>query len=168
MKINSTFLRWLFCAAVMGVMVFIFYFSSQTADVSINTSDGFLKMLFSLFVKDYDKLDAAMQNGMIMPFIHFIRKAAHFIIYAALGFFACMYAFTFNGKIFYRAVFSSLGCLLYAVSDEIHQLYVVGRSGQVSDVFLDYCGVWFGIAFAVIILLVVFKVKQNFGGTNNA
>ena len=37
---------------------------------------------------------------------------------------------------------------LYAASDEIHQLFVPGRSGQLRDVFLDSAGVAAGILLA--------------------
>ena len=37
---------------------------------------------------------------------------------------------------------------LYAASDEIHQLFVPGRSGQLRDVLLDSAGVAAGILLA--------------------
>lgn len=44
---------------------------------------------------------------------------------------------------------------LYAASDEIHQLFVPGRSGQLSDVILDSAGALAGVAaFAVICWLI--------------
>ena len=39
-------------------------------------------------------------------------------------------------------------CVLYAISDEIHQIFVPGRSGQFSDVLLDSAGAVIG-AFVV-------------------
>ena len=30
---------------------------------------------------------------------------------------------------------------VYAISDEVHQLYVPGRNGRVGDVVIDVCGV---------------------------
>ena len=35
---------------------------------------------------------------------------------------------------------SLLICLIYAFSDEIHQLFVLGRSGEFRDVLIDFCG----------------------------
>ena len=35
--------------------------------------------------------------------------------------------------------------LVYAASDEIHQLYVPGRAGQFRDVLIDSAGVLLGI-----------------------
>ena len=36
-------------------------------------------------------------------------------------------------------------CMLYACSDEIHQSFVLNRSGRIEDVFLDTVGASFGI-----------------------
>ena len=36
-------------------------------------------------------------------------------------------------------------CFLYASSDEFHQLFVPGRSGQVTDIFIDLIGVVLGL-----------------------
>ena len=66
----------------------------------------------------------------------FIRKCAHFVEYMMLGILA-FYAFK-NWK-----VAICLG-ILVACFDETIQLFVEGRSGQISDVLLDSCGVIFG------------------------
>jgi VanZ family protein len=34
----------------------------------------------------------------------------------------------------------------YAATDEVHQLFVSGRSGQPTDVLIDACGVLAGVA----------------------
>ena len=39
-----------------------------------------------------------------------------------------------------------LTAALYAATDEVHQLFVPGRSGQVSDVLLDSAGAIAGLA----------------------
>lgn len=36
-------------------------------------------------------------------------------------------------------------CIVYAVSDEIHQLFVPGRGAQVKDVMIDSTGAFAGI-----------------------
>ena len=38
-------------------------------------------------------------------------------------------------------------CFLYACSDEVHQLFVPGRSGNIIDVGIDSIGSYFGILF---------------------
>jgi VanZ family protein len=39
---------------------------------------------------------------------------------------------------------AALFSILYAVSDEVHQLYVPGRNGSALDVGIDACGVLAG------------------------
>jgi VanZ family protein len=36
-------------------------------------------------------------------------------------------------------------CILYAISDEVHQLFVLGRGAQVVDVLIDSLGAFVGI-----------------------
>ena len=38
-----------------------------------------------------------------------------------------------------------IGCLLYASSDEFHQIFVSGRTASVKDVLIDTCGSIVGI-----------------------
>ena len=56
----------------------------------------------------------------------------------------------YNKKIYLAYIFS----ILYACLDEIHQLFVSGRSGQIMDVFIDSMGIIIGI------LLVKFVKKR--------
>ena len=51
----------------------------------------------------------------------------------------------------------SLG-LIYAISDEIHQSFIPGRSAQVTDVLIDTSGVIFGI---VLVLLIYTLIKKK-------
>ena len=37
--------------------------------------------------------------------------------------------------------------MVYASSDEIHQIFVSGRSGNIKDVIIDTCGSYLGIFF---------------------
>jgi len=46
----------------------------------------------------------------------------------------------------WKFILFSLGiCVLYAVSDEVHQLFVPGRGRQVRDVLIDSAGAIVGI-----------------------
>ena len=91
----------------------------------------------------------------------FVRKLGHFSEYAILGFFAFAYFSnifqTEKGKIQLETSFfiSFLFCFSYAVSDEFHQTFVIGRDGNFMDVLIDSGGVLFGI----IISIILFSVK---------
>ena len=91
----------------------------------------------------------------------FVRKLGHFSEYAILGFFAFAYFSnifqTERGKIQLETSFfiSFLFCFSYAVTDEFHQTFVIGRDGNFMDVLIDSGGVLFGI----IISIILFSVK---------
>ncbi|WP_243096886.1 VanZ family protein [Thermohalobacter berrensis] len=42
-------------------------------------------------------------------------------------------------------IFSFVFCILYAISDEVHQLFVPGRDAQITDVMIDSAGAFIGI-----------------------
>lgn len=70
------------------------------------------------------------------------RKAAHISEYFILT--ALLYR-AFKGSFallpFYLIFWSFILSFLYAVSDEIHQLFVFGRSGNPADVLIDTVGI---------------------------
>jgi len=56
----------------------------------------------------------------------------------------------------YRSVVLALGiCVLFAISDEVHQLFVPGRGGQVSDVLIDSAGASVGLGIYLLVSRVV-------------
>ena len=97
----------------------------------------------------------------------FVRKLGHFSEYAVLGFFAFAYFSnifqTGREKIQLETSFfiSFLFCFSYAVSDEFHQTFVIGRNGNFIDVLIDSVGVLFGIiiSYALPFLKILKKGK---------
>jgi VanZ family protein len=88
---------------------------------------------------------------------HIIRKTAHFVEYAMLGFltwrtvhFDPAFA-SFSPR--HQFWFSLLVCMFYASTDEFHQSFVPTRQPAVQDVMLDTCGSGFG-------LLVIFSLRK--------
>jgi len=70
-----------------------------------------------------------------------VRKTAHMteygILAAAVWFALCFWTNNKSVLYFSTVVF----CVFYAATDEIHQLFVKGRSGQFEDVLIDAVGV---------------------------
>lgn len=80
-----------------------------------------------------------------------VRKTAHFCEYAVLG--MLLYA---NGRLRGLRLFEGAGWWLAAslavpVADEFIQLFTPGRSSQVSDVVLDFCGALFGLGVVLLV-----------------
>jgi VanZ family protein len=75
-----------------------------------------------------------------------VKKGGHALGYLLLGR-ACLYGFR-PGK---KAPWLAWGlCILYAITDEIHQSFVPGRSSRVLDVGIDTLGALLGLLPAMI------------------
>lgn len=109
-------------AAVLLWMVVIFNLSSQPAHQSNKLSTGVTQVI----VKTVKKV-APKSEFDIKKFNHYVRKNAHFFAYLVLG---ILVMNAMRGKT--RAL---MICILYAISDEVHQMFVPGRGPQVKDVF---------------------------------
>ncbi len=137
MKIKIKTIYKIISAILLGaVLVTIFLLSNENSTQSNETSGFLITLLTELFGK------APSQNV--------IRTLAHFSEYAVLGFLVlnCIYAFTDKKRFFLSVGLSEL----YALSDEIHQLFVPGRAFQITDLLVDLCGIILGCAVIFIII----------------
>ena len=142
-------------ALVIGCMVLIFSFSAQGAEMSMDLSDGLLYRLL-----DFLHIDLPMET---VGFLRgFIRKVAHFCVYTLLGFLVYLLlgrGYDMAAKKAWPAAI--IWCMLYAASDEVHQLFVAGRSGMVKDVFIDTAGALCGIGAAWLICTLIAVLKKR-------
>ncbi len=133
-------------AMVVFWMLFIFALSAQPATESGNLSKRVTEVIIKA-VGRLVSLDIETDNtkDVVSKFDHIVRKCAHGAVYFILGILT-MNAFITTGVKGYRAfVFSFLFCVIYAISDEIHQLFVPGRGAQAVDVLIDSIGAFVGI-----------------------
>ena len=157
-----------FLLAVL-VMGRIFAFSAEVSDKSQQTSEGVCYFIAKVIVGGFSSLTEEQQAEKIEEMVPVVRKVAHFSIYAALGalltFSVCSYLAECKKRIRYLkgGTAVSIFCLLYAATDEFHQLFVDGRSGSVRDVIIDLCGSVCGVLFAAAMtaLFVKFINKQS-------
>lgn len=124
-------------------MVLIFSFSGDTGEVSTKKSDGFIiRMVETVLNRDLsDDEKEKWTTYLVIP----VRKGAHLGVYLILGVLIINFVLeiiSLNNK---SKLISLIIAFLYACSDEIHQLLVPGRSGQISDVLLDTIGAVIGI-----------------------
>ena len=145
---------WLTLLPVLALMTGIFCFSAQPAAASQQTSGGIVNWLLRLLVPDYAALDPARQAEMEHIAAKIVRKGAHFAEYALLGAALLGHVLTWRAKRGLgrpRALAWGLGTA-YAASDELHQFFVPGRSGEFLDVLLDSAGVAVGVALLWLLL----------------
>ena len=135
--------RWPWVAAFCLMVCFIWGNSLEPASASGALSGSVLAML---------------QGGLAaigLPYEwlteHIVRKCAHFSEYMALGLIG-MQAFTPHRATRCTAAIALTAALLVAIPscDETIQLFVDGRSGQVSDVLLDCCGAATGVVLTLL------------------
>lgn len=143
--------KYLFVTLTLIWMGIIFLFSHQPATISSNTSRNaslifsnieFFKILFTIFP---------------------IRKIAHFFLYFCLSF--LIYKTFFNWEyfeklenIYFASIFISF---LYACTDEIHQIFVIGRGPNFSDVLIDTSGAIICMIFIFIFNSIKFKYLKR-------
>lgn len=134
-----------FWTATILWMWVIFAFSAQPAEQSGEVSMGVVELIISLIrhlktIPVFSWLDSDSISVVMSNLEHYVRKAAHFTVFAVLGFMTynliASYGVNRRKVVLYAAVI----CLVYAISDEIHQLFVPGRAGQIRDVLIDFSG----------------------------
>ena len=125
--------KYIYIALTIAWMTFIFVHSAMPADVS-QIESGWLSGLVSrLFHLDPD-------TGSFI-----VRKCAHFFEYIVLGIFVSLSTGAFSGRTLIVGLISWGIGVLYAVTDEVHQLFVEGRSCELRDMAIDACGVLLGV-----------------------
>ena len=128
---------------IVVIMLIIFLFSSDTGtESSIKSDDLIIKatqiiMNRQLTTSEKEKITKLL----VVP----IRKTAHIIIYLLLGISIISFYKEFKTLNVYSVINCLIICILYAISDEVHQMFVVGRSGELKDVIIDSVGSIFGI-----------------------
>ena len=117
-------------------MTIIFLFSNQTMENSTSLSDSLLSNIIDIV--SFKKLNKHDKKITMEKLSIVIRKIAHFTEYFILG--IILY---FNLKLYSldnRLIIGIILCFLYASSDEIHQLFIDGRSARIFDIFIDTLG----------------------------
>lgn len=151
------------CFLVFGIlslitMVIIFLFSAQKAETSAALSGQF----GSFIEKILNGMDWLLSEGILQWIKTYLRKIAHFVLYTLLG--AFVMASVANTKIKKGVIKIGLTAgigLVYSISDEIHQLFIEGRSGELRDVLLDFAGVITGIILTLAVCKIIQIIAKN-------
>ena len=157
---NIIALRLILILLTVSLCAVIFALSADTADESNAKSDpvsqAFETNIFDNFMLSENQTEFIKRYAVVI-----VRKAAHFSEYALLGFLISATCLSFGRKYGFTAAVSWVSGTLYAVSDEIHQYFVPGRSCQLSDMLLDSAGVATGVIFCIIFVCIYKKIRQK-------
>ena len=112
-------------------MLFIFLMSQTSANDSSSQSNFIVAIIIKVINIDHDTLSLI------------VRKCAHFTEYTILAF--LIYYGLAKNQVNNKSIllYTVLITFAYACSDEFHQLFINGRSGQFKDVLIDTSGVIF-------------------------
>ena len=135
-------LSWAFAVACMAL---IFHFSQQSGVQSQSLSDSVLSKIFDLV-------------GLLIPSA-VIRKLAHAAEFALLAIllFHALYQTCGRGR-----PYLSWGLtVLYAVTDELHQILIPGRACRFFDVCVDALGALAGVLFCLLVLALWKKYRMR-------
>ena len=163
MTIRKTPWRWIFLGLTLLWMGLIFGLSAAPARTSDMTSGRLVTFLQKLFFREWESLSEEDFIILIGRFTFFIRKAAHITEFAVLGALLSLVLMTFEKSFRFRFLVSFLTGLLYAASDEFHQLFVEGRSGSVFDVLVDAVGILIGCMFLLGISAMIAEDRRRKG-----
>src|SRR5699024_5090243 len=145
-----TILSW---SAVLIWMGVIFFLSHQPGSQPSDLSSGIT-----------DVIVHTLQH--IVPFLpmedvffhHFIRKSAHFTAYCILGILVIHALSEPNWR---RYMTAFLIAVVYAMTDEFHQLFIPGRSGELRDVAIDSVGAATGIGIYMLSMFIISRFRKG-------
>ncbi len=119
-------------------MISIFFFSSEDRKTSTIRSIDTTKRVVSV-VSSENKTESEVNSFAIKNFVK-VRKSAHFIEYLCLGILVINVIKDYKKINISLLIVGIVFCVLYAVSDEVHQIYVPGRSCEIRDICIDSIG----------------------------
>ncbi|MBQ8234474.1 MAG: VanZ family protein [Bacilli bacterium] len=132
-------------------MLIIFTFSNANSTKSTNTSDKVIDI--GINIVDSIRNEKTENKELLIEKLTFIvRKIAHFLEYLILGILMYRVVSDYTNK--NVLILSILLCILYATTDEIHQIFINGRDGNIKDVLVDSIGIIIGC-------LIYKKIKEN-------
>lgn len=144
------FLRIILIFLIITNCVVIFKFSSEQSEQSDKSSGRIVDTIVENHPK-MKKLSQKEKEIKKQEIVFPVRKMAHFSVYTCLGILLYLFMKTFEISNRKKVLISIALAFLYACSDEIHQLFVGGRSGEFRDVCIDSCGAGFGVCLVWII-----------------
>lgn len=150
------------CAAIAGIcMIVIFGFSSQNCIDTNNVSHKVTSKIAEKAFSGYSQLTPDTQSIVTEQLNHFIRKLAHFSLFFILGFMTYSAVFILTCRYKKSFVSAALVSLVYGSLDELHQMFVPGRTPLVKDVIIDTFGGICGAVLCLILISAAFTIKKR-------
>lgn len=152
--------RLILTVMTLALMVMIFLLSTEPAEKSDNTSGRISEAVDRILYPDWDEMSDEEKQPIYSTTQTVVRKTAHFTEYAMLGALLLLTLRSWFGPGIHLRLIAWGGGTFYAMTDELHQLLVDGRSGQWTDVLLDSAGVLTGTLIAFVLLRKILKRRE--------
>ena len=160
-KNNLIFKRILFLLMLILAFYVIFNFSDQDGQASGSLSKKVTEFIVEIISK-IKTMDITKKFYYIEKLHPIIRKIAHFSIYTVVGFSIMGFMCTFDMKNIFKLLIRFGVGVTYAISDEVHQYFIPGRSARILDVCIDSAGVLTGIFILIILIIVMENIVNSF------
>lgn len=143
---------------MLANLTFVWFNSAQTADDSTEISRSVTRSVAPHVIDGYNKLSDKEKEAKVKELNPKMRCIAHSLEYVPLGIllFLLMLSVFETGKKLKTEnsvallLLSLLLAFLFALTDEIHQIFVDGRSFEMKDIGLDMLGMAVGYVLAVL------------------
>ena len=167
-KIKKNILRAILIILLIANLWVIFGFSNQNGEESGSLSKK-VTQIITQNIKSIQNLEQNQKEKVLNKIEHIVRKLAHFTLYTSIGFLTMSLMSTYKLTNKKRVALSLCIGSFYAISDEIHQIFVPNRGPEISDVLIDTSGVIFGVLIAIIIIRIVMSniCRHNSTKINN-
>ena len=144
---KKNILRIVLIILILCWMYMVFGFSNAGGEESTGLSTRIAK----IFIK----------NEVYIEFVeNIIRKLAHLTEYAIGGVLVYSLILTYKLKSKFQFLFSWILVTVYAITDEVHQLFIPGRSGRIIDVYIDTLGALIGMCGFLMLLKILEKLRK--------
>lgn len=138
-------------------MITVFSFSNQTSTQSSGLSGKLTTKIVNI-LHITEGCTEEDEKIVISNVEHIIRKMAHYSIYALGGFLIYLEMTLYKISFKFKVLFTQLLGSIYAVTDEVHQFFIPGRSARIRDVIIDSFGIFTGIIVAIIVFIIIEKI----------
>lgn len=155
---KKNIIRIILIVMLIETFYIIFGFSNQNGEESSGISSQITERITSN-IKSIQEKPANDKKITIHRIETIIRKIAHFSIYTVVGILLMSLMATYNLSNKTRAIVSETIGVVYASTDELHQLFIQGRSAQITDVMIDSMGVLLGILLTTLVIK-LYKTKH--------
>lgn len=151
-------------SACLYLMFYIFNLSSMTVKESAKKSEGIINDVSDMVASESGTHSEQLPKETADMINAVVRKAGHFLIFSLLGLLTYFLSACFllkNKKYHIPALCSVPFCIVFAISDEIHQTFVEGRHGRVMDVLVDASGVIVGTLMAIVAIVLFKRIMKH-------